>query len=298
MEQVLEWGLDTIRLIQSIKTPGLDTLFIVITSFGDEMFFIILLTLVYWSVDKRAGARLAFALFLSAYVNSFFKEIWKLPRPFEADPTVAVIREGGYSLPSGHSQMAVTVWGIVAFELKRKWFWIVAIFLMLSIGFSRVYLGVHYPTDVLAGWGFGIVILVLYILFVERIERWVKSWNFWLKMGVSFVLPIIMAILLHEKNAVTVAGGLFGLGVGLTVAGRFLKWSVAGSFRRRTLRFIVGFIGLAIIFIGLRLIFPAENSDIYYMFVFIRYAVIGIWVTLGAPAVFLLTSLAVKEDDL
>ena len=106
MEPIWQWGLDFIRTVQLVHGPVLDTFFSAITCLGEEMFFLVLLPLIFWCVDFAIGARLAIVFLLSPYVNAVLKDAFAHPRPFELDPSVQLRTVGteGYGLPSGHSQ--------------------------------------------------------------------------------------------------------------------------------------------------------------------------------------------------
>jgi len=86
------------------------------------------------------------------------------PRPFQYDSRVkALVHAGGGGLPSGHTQSAVAVWGYLASQVRSRKLWILAGFLMIGIPVSRLYLGVHFPTDLLGGYILGALLLILFL---------------------------------------------------------------------------------------------------------------------------------------
>jgi membrane-associated phospholipid phosphatase len=139
----------------------------VITALGYEQFFILLLPTVYWCLDQAVGLRLGIALLLGTNLNTFFKFLFHNPRPFWiSDNIVTYSHESSFGFPSGHAQVAASVWGWLAVEVKKRWFTISAIVLIFLIGLSRLYLGVHFLSDVLLGWLLG----GLLVLLMARLE--------------------------------------------------------------------------------------------------------------------------------
>jgi undecaprenyl-diphosphatase len=115
----------------------------------------------------RHGVIAAFVVGLASLGNSLIKAAVARQRP---DIIEAIVSEPGYSFPSGHSALGMVGWGVLAVLVSRtrlpRVVRVAAItgmaVLVLLIGVSRVYLGVHYPTDVIAGWILGGVIVLLY----------------------------------------------------------------------------------------------------------------------------------------
>jgi membrane-associated phospholipid phosphatase len=296
METIWQAGIDFIQAIQVVHGPALDTIFKAITFMGEEEFFLVLLPLIFWSIDFAVGVRLVVVFLLSAYVNSGLKAVFQHPRPFDLDPTVKLHEVEGYGLPSGHSQSAVVVWGTMALQFRRRWLWIVAIVLMVLIGFSRIYLGVHFPTDVLAGWAVGAIVLALYLALGPRIEAGLQRAGLARQLAVAMIVPLVLMLAHPTKDATSSMAVLMGLGVGLALNRRVAPCTMAGSLGKRALRFLVGVVGILILYLGLSLLFPSEGEPLYLVLRVVRYASLGLWATLGAPWLFLRLDLAPKGE--
>jgi membrane-associated phospholipid phosphatase len=294
MEAIWQWGLDVIHAVQSVHGPALDTIFKGITFLGEEDFYLILLPLVLWCVDFAFGARLAFFFLFSACINSGAKDLIAHPRPFDLDPEVRLHEAEGYGLPSGHSQSAVVVWGVVALYVRRWWFWVIAILLMALIGFSRIYLGVHFPTDVLGGWALGAVLLVCYMLLVPRIEAWLKRAGWIVQLVLAVAAPLVLVLLYTSDDSVSAMGVFLGAGVGIALAGRWVPFNAAGPLWQRVMRFLLGAVVLLAIRFGLKAVFPDEGEALYALMRFVRYVAAGLWAGLGAPWLFLKLKLAAR----
>ena len=295
METVWQWGIDTIHTIQLIHGPVLDAIFKAITFIGNEEFFLILLPLIFWCVDLAVGARLAFAFLLSFYANVGLKDMIAHPRPFELDPTVQLHDAEGYGLPSGHSQSAVVVWGVIAASFRQTWLWIVAILLMILIGFSRIYLGVHFPTDVLSGWTVGAVFLAVYLVLEPRIEAWLKQAGLTAQLALAVIAPLALLLLYPTKDTTSAMAVLMGMGVGVALTRQMIHFSAAGPLWQRGVRFLVGAIMLLVLYVGLKLLFPAEGESLYLVMRTVRYTLMGLWAALGAPWLFLRLRLAPSD---
>ena len=288
MEAIWQWGLDLIRTIQLVHGPALDALFKAITFLGEEGFFMILLPTIFWCVDAAGGVRLAFVFLLSPYLNAVLKDLIAHPRPFELDPAVQLHDVGveGYGLPSGHAQNSVVLWGAIAARFRRAWLWVVAVLLMLLIGFSRVYLGVHFPTDVLGGWAAGAVLLAVYLALGPRVETWLKRVGLAGQLAVAIVVPLVLLLLYPAKGCDVPMAVLMGMGVGVALAARVAPFSAAGPVWQCVLRFLVGAVGLAVVYVGLKFVFPGEGEPLYALLRFVRYVLVGLWAGLGAPWTF------------
>lgn len=257
----------------------------------------ILLPLMLWCVDFAAGMRLAVVFLVSTYFNDGLKSLFAHPRPFELDPTVKLHDAGGYGLPSGHSQSAVAVWGTIAAEFRKRWMWIVAVLLMVLIGFSRIYLGVHFPTDVLGGWAVGILFLVIYLAWGPRVEAWLTGSGVAVQIALAIVVPLTLLLVHTSDTASSVMGVLMGVGVGGVLAKRFAPFSAAGPLWQRVVRLLVGAAVIMGLRYGLKAVFPSEGEPLYFLMHTVRYGVMGLWAGLGAPWLFVRLRLAPSAGD-
>jgi membrane-associated phospholipid phosphatase len=292
MEAVLQWGLNLIIAIQQIHGPALDAIFRAITFAGEEQFYLVLLPLILWCFDYGFGAVMAVFFMISTSVNVMAKDLFQQPRPFELNPSVKLSDATGYGLPSGHAQISLTVWGSLADRLNKKWFWIVAAVVVLLISFSRIFLGVHFPTDVFAGLIIGGILLVLYIVYHAQVEKWLAGLNIGFQLLLAIAVPALFLLPYPATDALTGSGAFLGIGIGLIFKTRYLSYSTAGPWWQRTVRFIVGIVVLFALYLGLKATFPPDASASGPVFRVVRYALIGGWIIIGAPWFFRVTRLA------
>lgn len=286
MNHILPWGLELIRAVQRFRSPALDALFIAITSLGSEDFYFLLLPVLLWCVDFAVGARIAAALLLSTYANAGLKDLFALPRPFELDPAVQVYDVAGYGLPSGHAQHSVVIWGTIAHAWRAARGWILAGLLALLIGFSRIYLGVHFPTDVLAGWLIGILLLAPYVAFHRRLEGWLEGRELGAQLTAAVVLPLLLLSLHVTEDTTSLTGVLLGAGLGIALLRRSFHYDAGGPPWQRAFRLFLGIAVVLALRFGLKAISPHQPEALRLTARFLRYAILGVWISLGAPWLF------------
>ncbi len=290
MNGILSWGLDVIRAVQGIGSPWLTELMKGITFFGSEGFFFIALPLVYWAVDRKRGERLALVFLFSVFVNLWLKNLLGQPRPFEFAPALALVKEVGHGLPSGHSQASVVFWGLIATVIARPWGLVLAVAMPLLVGFSRVYLGAHFPTDVLGGWAVGLLFVLADRLVADRFDKLLAflggRWRF---ISLAFVALIMNAF---YRSDVAMSGAFLGAGLGFAWTDDKAAFSVAGGFVTRAGRVILGLALAVIVYFLLKLISPDPSAELYALARFIRFGMVGFTVAFIAPWVFLKTKLA------
>ena len=140
---------------QKLHNPILDSIMIFITSLGNVGFIWLAITAVLLMNKKTRtlGILLAIAVVINTILcNGLIKPIVARTRPYEVNSAVSLLisKPLDYSFPSGHTAISFTVVSVLYF-LRTKKYWILAFILASLIAFSRMYLYVHYPTDVLAG---------------------------------------------------------------------------------------------------------------------------------------------------
>jgi len=295
VENLLDWGINIVLWFQQFS-PTMNMPFKVLTFMGDEMFFLLFLPFIYWCVDRRTGARMIILFLFSVYINAFAKVLVKQPRPFEYDSQVQkIVEAGGGGFPSGHTQGAVVVWGYLASVFKKTWLWILSGLLMILIPMSRVYLGVHFPTDLLGGYIIGAILLILYIKYVHILEEWITTKGFTFQFGCAFILPLILIIIIpgSDKLGITAAATLMGMSMGFALERKLVGFEASGVWWQRLVRYLIGIVVL----IGLRVVLSLAFKDLDPEPVFrtIRYGLLGLWGTFGAPWLFGIMRLVEKR---
>lgn len=285
---------------------------------GTEDFFFMVLPLIYWCIDSALGLRVGFILTVTGVFNHAGKLLFAGPRPYwVSSHVIGLWPESTFGMPSGHAQNAMSIWGIIAANSGKPWIRVSAGLLIFLIGFSRVYLGSHFPHDVITGWILGGVILYAFIKLEKPVLAWFLpkklsqqiSFGFltsllFILIGFSFAmlrkdfqLPeqwISNALLasnevlapVNRDVIITLAGTFFGLAAGSAWILQQGGYQPSGPLWKRALCYVIGLIGVLIFWMGLGAVLPEGDGFIFYVLRYFRYTLVGAWVSAGAPMVF------------
>lgn len=269
------------------------------TWLGYPQAYMIIIAVIYWSFDRKLGLRLAIFLSLTASLNSILKQAFHSPRPYWLDPHIKAIRvSNGFGMPSGHAQGS-TVWLYAAACLKRRWVWLMAIAVAFLVGLSRVYLGVHFPSQVILGWLTGIAVLLLFAKFEQSLLGWFLERRFPFQLLWIFGTTVLLLILgglivflmkdwemprewilnagddLAERGESILsslgmgavagnAGGFLGLALGGLLMHRMGGFNSGGGAWKRLLRSIAGLAGFMALYALVMWIAPDESRQMLY----------------------------------
>lgn len=279
-----------ILFLQGFASPFLDAFFQFVTMLGEEYFYIVLLVLVFWCVDKRYGYKLSFAFLLSGVINGVAKSIVNAARPVgvEGIRSLRLETATGTSFPSGHTQNITAFLVSLMRQLRRRWVVAAGCLLILLVGVSRLYLGVHWPIDVLGGAVLGVVSVLIADYLFERAARGKKKW-----LSLPLLIPALAAAWVWRDSADLVkgAGTFSGFLIGYTVESSLIRFSEQAPFLKQAVKFILGLAVVLMLKEGLKQLFPVDPA-----FDFLRYLLMGLWITVGAPLVFSALRLSTAPD--
>ena len=224
--------MEFLYLLEKIRNPVFDFFFSLITHLGEETVFLAVAILFFWCINKREGYFILITGLVGTLVNQMLKLVCKIPRPWVKKPEFTVVESAkaeatGYSFPSGHTQNIAGTFGAIGVYHRKKWIRISAIVIIVLVAFSRMYLGVHTPWDVLTSLGIAAVLVFgLYPLFKnEKIYKKAMP----IIVAVTFILAFLFVLYViympnrpsysdaNYKSAVKNAYTLFGSALGLVV---------------------------------------------------------------------------------
>lgn len=256
-------------LLEKIRVPVLDQLMLAVTALGEETAFLVIALVVFWCVDKRKGYYIMAVGFMGTMANQFLKLTCRVPRPWVLDPDFTIVEQAreaasGYSFPSGHTQTSVGTFGAIANSTDKRWLKGVCIVLMVLVPFSRMYLGVHTPSDVLVG--AGMALLLVWLLKGVTL----KAEGSGMKVLIAVMIALAVAFALYVelwqfpadmdahnlesgyKNAYTLLGCLIGVAIVYAADVKWLHFPVEAKWWVQIIKAIGGLILVLAVKEGLR----------------------------------------------
>ena len=242
-----DWEVALMEALQSHLGSFGEGLAKLVTLFGEEMLMIAILGFLYWCFDKQAAKRIGTCIMAGILLNPMLKNIALRRRPYFDNPGIRCLKPAdssadiydvaaqGYSFPSGHSTNSAILYGSFPIQWKKRGLRIVAFVVPFLVGLSRVALGVHYPTDVLAGWVTGAASLLLISYFQSR----VKNENMFHLILFLLALPGIFYC--HTSDYFTGLGMMAGFFLAIPFEERFVRFEMTRSPVCAILRVIGGF---------------------------------------------------------
>ncbi len=271
--------MEIIKFLQIFSSPVVDNIFIIITLFGEKVFYTLVLCIIFWCINKKLGYKLGFALFFSMTINGAIKELLNVKRPIglEGITSLRVETATGMSFPSGHTQSTTTFWTSFMVNFKKRWLYILGTIIIILVGISRLYLGVHWPSDVIGA----IIIGVICVFISNIIIEYTLEKNNYILLIIVALLGALGLLFFNSSDYIKIVGIMFGFILGMIVEQKWINFDVQANLKQNILKVLIGLLVVVAIKVFLKPILPAGNlGDL------IRYALIGLWVIAGAPYCF------------
>lgn len=273
--------LEFYQFIQAWHNPFWDGFFILLSFIGNVPVYIFLFALLFWNMDKRFGFRLGVLLLFSMTVNSWLKDAFHFARPVgqKGIRSLYLSSATGYAFPSGHSQASATFYLYLLTRWQDLKWKFLACLMILGIGFSRLYLGVHWPGDVLAGYALGIILVLGFIQMDHRLFK--LHFSLVLKLGASFVFPLLALTFYHTTQGFQLVGFIIGFTSGYFLEDTYLDYRERTPVLislYKTLSGIASLLVWIVLWLPLTYQYTTLNLPIYCL--------AGLWTSFGAPYLF------------
>ncbi len=294
--------------LEKIRTPFFDHFFGALTYLGDEIAFLAIAILFFWCINKRQGYYILFTGMIGTVVNQFLKLTFRVPRPFEEGLSVvgnAKKAATGYSFPSGHTQNITGTLGAVAISWRKKIPVIVlSIVTILAVAFSRLYLGVHRPIDVIFSLVFAtVLVFALYPCF-KNDDRMHKCMPYLISasmiLSIAFLLYFVFANReVHAdlaggldnywsglNNAFTMAGCIVGITIVYYLDEKYIKFETRAKWYVQVIKYVLG-LGITVgLLFGLKALFNEMTFFNTYIARLVRYFTVVVFAGAVWPITF------------
>ncbi|EEK44909.1 MULTISPECIES: phosphatase PAP2 family protein [Bacillus cereus group] len=265
----LEWMI-------SLEGSVLTAFFKLVSIIANETLYLIVISISYWCVSKRKAFHMIVMLCFSGYIGIVIKEFMKIPRPYTYDGIQSLYEKSAasYSFPSTHVQLATTFWGSFMILCKKRIVWIIGIVFIILVAISRLYLRVHWLSDIIGAVLFSVIVVYLY----TKVTMELSDRKFILLQRIILAVSLIMYVMTSQVDNLKLLGVLTGSTIGIMLENHFINMNESNDFKTQVVKTVLGLSIMLIMQFILKKVIP----DMYYL----RYAVTGITITFLCPFMF------------
>ena len=268
---------------RDIGTPFLDTLFKGLTNAGSEPVYVFLASLIFWCLNKKTGIRAMYVILFSAYTALIAKNLFGMPRP---PAYLHKVTENEFGFPSGHAQVSSGFWGFLGLRSKKTRIIIVGAIAVFMVSLSRIYLGVHYPGDVVGGIIFGLSVAFISYRGEPVILKIFNKQSRNSKYLIALFLPVILVLISSlqgslVKEQIELGLVMASVGFGYLLEEEKIKFSDVENKKQKVKRALVG-----VLILGSIYLISGILSLIYPVFIFVKYGALGFSSVFIVPWVF------------
>ena len=293
--------MELILQLRSIATPLLDRLMFYITQLGSTKFYLIAVPVIYWCINRKSGYYIGMSVLAGGVATDIAKGMVNALRPFQVDTTMYVSEDFlesaiGSGMPSGHSFNSMAFWTAASTRFRRAWFWVLSAALILIIGFTRVYAGVHFPSQVLWGWLGGALTSASVLLVLTLAEKHLKGGLPALALLISgaslIAYALVPSLSKGGEDYIGLIGIIGGMSLGYRIHLKSIRTEAEGPIASQLMKLAIGFA----VFLALK-----EGADMatstYPGLLLPLYFLLGLWPTAGATAAFKVLGLERKSSS-
>ncbi len=268
---------------RDIGTPLLDILFKILTSLGSEPVYILIASLIFWCYDRRLGIRAMYVIIFSAYVALLAKTLFGMPRP---PGYLHKVTGNDFGFPSGHALVSSGFWGYLGVRIRNSRIIIAGAIAVFLVSLSRLYLGVHYPGDIVGGVVFGLTVAFVFYKGETGITGLFEKQDRTMKYLTALFLPAILVLIASVqgdlvKEQIELGLVMASIGVGYLLEEENIRFQDTKNKKQLIKRAFVGIVILGTIFVGSEIL-----SITYPVFTYIKYVLLGFSSVYVVPLVF------------
>lgn len=267
---------------RDIGNPILDILFKVITNAGSEPAYIFLASIIFWCFNKKTGIRAMYIILFSAYTVIISKNLFAMPRP---PAYLHKVIENEFGFPSGHAQVSAGLWSYLGLRSRRKMIVILCVISIFLVSLSRLYLGVHYPGDVIGGIIFGLAVAFIFYKGESRVLELFNKQSRNLKYAIALFLPVILVLIASFQVSLLKEQIELGLVMGSVGFGYLLeeeKINFPDADKKKAVKRAV----IGIVFLGLIYLISGILYLVNPIFIYVKYAALGFSTVFIVPWIF------------
>lgn len=265
----LEWMI-------SLEGSVLTAFFKLVSIIANETLYLIVISISYWCVSKRKAFHMIVMLCFSGYIGIVIKEFMKIPRPYTYDGIQSLYEKSAasYSFPSTHVQLATTFWGSFMILCKKRIVWIIGIVFIILVAISRLYLRVHWLSDIIGAVLFSVIVVYLY----TKVTMELSDRKFILLQRIILAVSLIMYVMTSQVDNLKLLGVLTGSTIGIMLGNHFINMNESNDFKMQVVKTVLGLSILLVVQLLLKKVIP----DMYYL----RYVLTGFTITFLCPFMF------------
>ncbi|HKM78794.1 MAG TPA: phosphatase PAP2 family protein [Candidatus Bathyarchaeia archaeon] len=276
----LLFGTELIRFLQGLLAPDFNRFFRPVTLLGEPSILLGLSAVTYWCLDKRRGRIVTYVILCGAWLDMILKPMVHSPRP-PSQLRIVSRNDTSYGFPSEHAQSASSFWAFLSIDMKSLRTSIVGFVIVLVVCLSRLYLGVHYPIQVIGGVLIGIIIAA----FSSALAKRTVAGRMKLLPPILFAVGALLMLAVSQwmglmvgGSAMEISGYLFAFSLGTILEDKIIGFTTQVSLERKIARVMIGGLIMGALIIALGIL----STNL----VFVNSAILGLTVVFIVPYIF------------
>jgi membrane-associated phospholipid phosphatase len=240
--------LEFMMQLSNTRADWLNPFFLFLNYFDSVYFIFFLIPLVWFGISYHWGLRLFYWITFNFFINYSLKLLIHWPRPTQDLPEIGLFQPKSYGFPSFGAQTCMFLGLMLMYQLRTPVAWTIGVIYILLISFSRLYLGVHYPIDILGGWVIAIGLFTLFVFIENPLEKWLKSKKLSIHLTLSVVIPLSVSLIAKNQEFSSIMQSVMGVGIGTYFSLKhhlFLK--DPKNKKEAALRVLIGLVTIALV---------------------------------------------------